>query len=155
MLSIKTQLHCVVCVYQLFQVESVLWSHEYEETEKILNYFFFLYVRILGFSYISFKQFSLCQLKELRQNGKGSRRHVKRVCGLLICEEFVISRVSFYREVRFIVRFVISRDSFYYKGALVISQGILYQVVNVMLFDLQDIQTANSDQNICNDRQKI
>lgn len=74
---------------------------------------------------------------------------------LLICEEFVISRVSFYREVRFIARFVISRDSFYYKGALVISRGILYQVVNVMLFDLQDVQTANSDQKICNDRQKI
>lgn len=77
--------------------------------------------------------------------------------GSFLCvKSFVISRVSFYREVRFIAaRFVISRDSFCYKGALVISRGILYQFVNVMHFDLQEVQTANSDQKICNDRQKI
>lgn len=49
MLSVTTQLHCVACVYQLFQVESVLWSHEYEETEKILNYFFSSMFVSLGF----------------------------------------------------------------------------------------------------------
>lgn len=105
MLSITTHLHGVLWVYQLVQEESVLWSPECEETEKILNYFFCLYVRILRFSYISFKQFSLCQLKQLRQNGKESRRHVKLVCGLR--EASYVWRVSLYREFLSIAKFVL------------------------------------------------